>query len=103
MESAGINRHGEAKEGVAHRRSSERGDVGFPASSPHVVAVGGTRLSLGAGSAWAGEDYQPTRILELAGRSASGGLAEAVEQALEAGRRRGAIQQLRWRFPTRGR
>ena len=34
---------------------AERGDVGFPASSPHVVAVGGTRLSLGASSAWAGE------------------------------------------------
>jgi hypothetical protein len=27
----------------------------FPASSPHVIAVGGTRLSLGAGGAWAGE------------------------------------------------
>lgn len=35
--------------------SSERGYVNFPASSPHVVAVGGTCLSLGAGSAWAGE------------------------------------------------
>ncbi len=35
--------------------ASERGYVGFPASSPHVVAVGGTRLGLGAGSAWAGE------------------------------------------------
>ena len=35
--------------------SSERGYVNFPGSSPHVVAVGGTRLSLGAGSAWAGE------------------------------------------------
>jgi hypothetical protein len=35
--------------------ASERGYAGFPASSPHVVAVGGTRLSLGAGSAWAGE------------------------------------------------
>jgi IPT/TIG domain len=35
--------------------ASERGYVGFPASSPHVVAVGGTRLSLGTGSAWAGE------------------------------------------------
>ena len=35
--------------------SSQRGYVNFPASSPHVVAVGGTRLSLGAGSAWAGE------------------------------------------------
>jgi IPT/TIG domain len=35
--------------------ASERGNVGFPASSPHVVAVGGTRLSLGTGSAWAGE------------------------------------------------
>jgi hypothetical protein len=35
--------------------SSEKGYVNFPASSPHVVAVGGTHLSLGAGSAWAGE------------------------------------------------
>jgi Subtilase family len=35
--------------------SIERGAVGFPASSPHVVAVGGTRLSLAAGGAWAGE------------------------------------------------
>jgi hypothetical protein len=35
--------------------SAEKGYVNFPASSPHVVAVGGTRLSLGAGSAWAGE------------------------------------------------
>ena len=34
---------------------SERGYVGFPASSPHVVAVGGTRLALGVGGAWAGE------------------------------------------------
>jgi hypothetical protein len=35
--------------------SAERGYANFPASSPHVVAVGGTRLSLGTGSAWAGE------------------------------------------------
>jgi len=35
--------------------ASERGYVNFPASSPHVVAVGGTRLSLAGGSAWAGE------------------------------------------------
>ena len=35
--------------------SLEKGYVNFPASSPHVVAVGGTRLTLGAGSAWAGE------------------------------------------------
>jgi len=35
--------------------ASERGYANFPASSPHVVAVGGTRLSLGTGSAWAGE------------------------------------------------
>jgi hypothetical protein len=33
----------------------ESGYASFPASSPHVVAVGGTRLSLGAGSSWAGE------------------------------------------------
>ncbi len=35
--------------------ASERGYVDFPASSPHVVAVGGTRLTLGSGSAWSGE------------------------------------------------
>jgi Fe2+ transport system protein FeoA len=35
--------------------ASERGYADFPASSPHVVAVGGTRLSLGSGSAWTGE------------------------------------------------
>jgi len=33
--------------------ASERGFVDYPASSPHVVAVGGTRLELGAGHAWA--------------------------------------------------
>lgn len=33
----------------------ERGYAEYPASSPHVVAVGGTRLSLGAGSSWSGE------------------------------------------------
>ncbi|HTY96544.1 MAG TPA: S53 family peptidase [Solirubrobacteraceae bacterium] len=31
------------------------GSVEFPAASPHVVAVGGTRLKLGPGSIWAGE------------------------------------------------
>lgn len=35
--------------------SSEKGYPDFPSSSPHVVAVGGTHLSLGTGSAWAGE------------------------------------------------
>jgi hypothetical protein len=35
---------------------AERGFAEYPASSPHVVAVGGTRLSpLGAGGAWTGE------------------------------------------------
>ncbi len=29
--------------------------VEYPAASPHVVAVGGTRLSLGAGGTWSGE------------------------------------------------
>lgn len=33
----------------------EKGYAEFPASSPHVVAVGGTRLSLGVGNTWAGE------------------------------------------------
>jgi PKD repeat protein len=32
-----------------------RGTVGWPASSPHVVAVGGTRLSLTSEGAWVGE------------------------------------------------
>ena len=35
--------------------SLQRGYAEFPASSPHVVAVGGTRLSLNAGGSWAGE------------------------------------------------
>jgi subtilase family serine protease len=43
--------------GIAITASS--GDSGygasFPAADPHVVAVGGTTLTLGAGSAWAGE------------------------------------------------
>ncbi len=33
----------------------EEDSVEYPASSPHVVAVGGTRLILGAGGSWAGE------------------------------------------------
>ena len=39
------------------KESSERGFADYPASSPHVVAVGGTRLQgpLGPGGAWAGE------------------------------------------------
>ncbi len=37
------------------RESAQRGYAEFPASSPDVIAVGGTRLSLGAGSEWAGE------------------------------------------------
>ena len=39
----------DAEEGV------EKGFADYPASSPHVVAVGGTRLSLGAEGKWAGE------------------------------------------------
>ena len=35
--------------------SGSKGSVNFPASSPHVVAVGGTRLSLGVDGTWAGE------------------------------------------------
>jgi subtilase family protein len=35
--------------------SFERGFADFPASSPHVVAVGGTQLSVTAGGSWAGE------------------------------------------------
>ncbi len=39
------------------KESSERGFADYPASSPHVVAVGGTRLQgpLGPGGTWAGE------------------------------------------------
>jgi hypothetical protein len=33
----------------------EAGFANYPASSPHVVAVGGTHLSLGSGSAWSSE------------------------------------------------
>ena len=33
----------------------ELGFTNFPASSPHVVAVGGTRLTLGAGGSWQSE------------------------------------------------
>jgi hypothetical protein len=33
----------------------DRGTVGYPASSPHVVAVGGTRLSIADEGAWVGE------------------------------------------------
>ena len=36
----------------AAKEPSERGFADYPASSPHVVAVGGTRLSLIAGGAW---------------------------------------------------
>jgi len=35
--------------------SAERGFAEFPASSPHVVAVGGTRLQIEANGTWAGE------------------------------------------------
>ncbi len=35
--------------------ASERGSVEYPASSPHVVAVGSTRLTLSADGEWAGE------------------------------------------------
>lgn len=35
--------------------ASQRGYAEFPASSPHVVAVGGTRLQLGAGGRWSNE------------------------------------------------
>jgi Subtilase family len=35
--------------------SSEKGYADYPASSPHVVAVGGTHLSLTESDAWAGE------------------------------------------------
>jgi hypothetical protein len=35
--------------------SSARGFADYPASSPHVIAVGGTRLNLSAGGAWASE------------------------------------------------
>jgi len=35
--------------------AGEVGAVDFPASSPHVVAVGGTRLNVGPGGTWSGE------------------------------------------------
>lgn len=37
------------------RYADERGFANFPASSPYVVAVGGTHLRLGAGSSWGEE------------------------------------------------
>jgi hypothetical protein len=33
----------------------ERGFTNYPAASPHVVAVGGTRLTLGSGASWSSE------------------------------------------------
>jgi Subtilase family len=39
----------------AAEKEEERGFPDYPASSPHVVAVGGTRLRLGTGNAWAEE------------------------------------------------
>ncbi len=33
----------------------EKGSAEYPASSPHVVSVGGTRLTLGAGGSWSSE------------------------------------------------
>ena len=36
-------------------REANENSVEYPASSPHVVAVGGTRLTLGSGGAWASE------------------------------------------------
>ncbi len=53
---------------------SEEGSVEFPASSPHVVAVGGTRLSLSAGGAWASEKVWN-------GDGASGGGCSGVFEA----------------------
>lgn len=41
--------------GWASGSAEERGFTNYPAASPHVVAVGGTRLTLGAGSAWSAE------------------------------------------------
>jgi len=49
----------------------------YPASSPHVVAVGGTRLSISAGGAWEGEtvwnDGGANASGELEGHGAGGG------------------------------
>ncbi len=42
-------------DGYLNWDGSEKGSVNFPASSPHVVAVGGTRLSLGVNGEWTGE------------------------------------------------
>jgi Subtilase family len=55
--------------------SDELGAVDFPASSPHVVAVGGTRLVVGAGGTWSGESVWN-------GDGASGGGCSAVFTAL---------------------
>ncbi len=41
--------------GSAAANPAARGYAEFPASSPHVISVGGTRLSLAAGGAWSAE------------------------------------------------
>ena len=42
-------------DGYDNWRLESGGYADYPASSPHVVAVGGTRLSIGAGDTWSGE------------------------------------------------
>jgi hypothetical protein len=54
--------------------AAKEGAVEYPASSPHVVAVGGTRLELGAGGAWAGETVWN-------GKGAGGGGCSTLFQA----------------------
>ncbi len=53
---------------------AEAAGAEYPASSPHVIAVGGTRLSVGAGGAWAGETVWN-------GRGAGGGGCSTALQA----------------------
>jgi hypothetical protein len=61
----------------AAENPEERGLPDYPASSPHVVAVGGTRLTLGASGQWTGEtvwnDGGTNQKSEPEGYGATGG------------------------------
>jgi hypothetical protein len=69
---------------TGEREATERAD--YPASSPHVVAVGGTRLELGAGGAWANEtvwnDSWGSRTGATSGGCSIAFAAPAWQQAL---------------------
>jgi Subtilase family len=68
--------------GWAAEKPAERGFPDYPASSPHVVAVGGTRLTLGVDGEWAGEtvwnDGGADQTGEIEGYGATGGGCSTV-------------------------